>query len=110
VSELVILQLDIIGVTVGHLPPKPPFSRTPSPSISNHADATQQITNTDILSAIENADSFYKLYVATTNHAIDMYTQAGRRKFALQLHGSLAALDLYAIQCQSHSVPHCSFL
>jgi len=53
-----------------------------------------EITNTEILSAIETADLFYELYVTTTNRAIDMYTQAGRRKFALRLHGSLAALDL----------------
>jgi hypothetical protein len=94
VSELVLLQLDVIGVIVGHLPPKPPFSATSSPSIPNQTNAGEQITNTDILSAIESADLFYDLYVTTTNRAIDMHTQAGRRKFALRLHGSLAALDL----------------
>jgi trafficking protein particle complex subunit 10 len=87
--------LDVIGVAVEHLPPKPPFSATSSPSaIPKRTNTTQQITNTDILSAIENAELFYELYVTTTNRAIDMYTQAGRRKFALRLHGSLAALDL----------------
>jgi hypothetical protein len=29
-----------------------------------------------------------------TNRAIDAYVKAGRRKFALRLHGSLAALDV----------------
>ena len=93
-SELVRRQLDIIGVVVGHLPPKPPFSPISSLSIPNQTTAGERVTNADILSAIENADLFYDLYVATTNRAIDMYTQAGRRKFALRLHGSLAALDL----------------
>jgi hypothetical protein len=35
--------------------------------------------------------------VGLTNRAIDMYVKAGRRKFALKLHGSLAALDVYVI-------------
>jgi hypothetical protein len=34
------------------------------------------------------------MYVKMTNRAIDAYVKAGRRKFALRLHGSLAALDV----------------
>jgi len=36
----------------------------------------------------------YDIYVKLTNRAIDAYVKAGRRKFALRLHGSLAALDV----------------
>lgn len=43
---------------------------------------------------MEDREAFYELYVDTTNRAIDMYAKAGRRKFALKLHGSLAALDV----------------
>ncbi|KAF8229518.1 hypothetical protein L208DRAFT_1439127 [Tricholoma matsutake] len=93
--ELARSQLDTIGIAVGHIPPRPPFSATSSPFIPSQTKAAEQITNTDILSSIESVDSFYELYVTTTNRAIDMYTQAGRRKFALRLHGSLAALDLH---------------
>jgi trafficking protein particle complex subunit 10 len=90
---LAVLQLDVIGVSVGHLPSKPPFSATPI-SKTTQVPSDLQISNAVILSAIKNADSFYELYVATTNLAIDMYTQARRRKFALRLHESLAALDV----------------
>lgn len=64
------------------------------PVDSSQTSSTLQISNMEILAAIKSQDSFYELYVSTTNRAIDMYTKAGRRKFALRLHGSLAALDL----------------
>jgi hypothetical protein len=35
------------------------------------------------------------LYTKLTNRAIDAYVKAGRRKFAVKLHGSLAALDVF---------------
>jgi hypothetical protein len=38
--------------------------------------------------------AFYDIYVKLTNRAIDTYVKAGRRKFALRLHGSLAAMDV----------------
>jgi hypothetical protein len=88
----------MIGVYTGHLPSKPPFSTTFQPSAppvdSSQTSSTLQISNTEIITAIEDMDSFYELYITTTNRAIDMYAKAGRRKFALRLHGSLAALDL----------------
>ena len=64
-------------------------SPTPSPRVS-----TGQITNKDLLASLTDRDMFDKLYIDTTNRAIDMYIKGGRRKFALKLHGSLAALDL----------------
>ncbi|KAF5386686.1 hypothetical protein D9615_001912 [Tricholomella constricta] len=94
--ELARTQLDVIGVTVGHLPIRPPFSSSCDPlNPPAQNNSTQTISNAEILKAIVDADAFYKLYVDATNRAIEMYTKAGRKKFALRLHGSLAALDLH---------------
>lgn len=56
---------------------------------------SRRVTNADILKILQEKTPFYDLYVRLTNRAIDFYVKAGRRKFALRLHGSLAALDLY---------------
>ncbi|KAJ7452540.1 hypothetical protein B0H11DRAFT_2245998 [Mycena galericulata] len=89
-------KLDIIGVKVGHLPARPPFCTSPGSSPSSSLPASDKtISNVDILESIKNQDTFYETYVAITNRAIDMYAKAGRRKFALKLHGSLAALDVH---------------
>ncbi|KAG6825950.1 hypothetical protein H0H92_001746 [Tricholoma furcatifolium] len=94
--DLARTQLDVIGVRVGHLPHHPPFSSSCSPSEPLvKTSSTLTITNGEILAAINDAETFYKLYIDTTNRAIELYTKAGRRKFALRLHGSLAALDLH---------------
>ncbi|RDB24044.1 Trafficking protein particle complex subunit 10 [Hypsizygus marmoreus] len=101
--ELARDQLDVIGVNAGHLPPKPPFCSAYNPSRSrlSQSSAPHTISNSAILAAIENADAFYKLYIDVTNRAIEMYTKAGRKKFALRLHGSLAALDLHRGQLKT---------
>ncbi|KAJ7470648.1 trafficking protein particle complex subunit 10 [Mycena latifolia] len=94
--ELARNQLDIIGVKVGHLPARPPFSNSPRPPSSSGSPASEKkISSSDILESIQNRDTFYETYVGITNRAIDMYAKAGRRKFALKLHGSLAALDVH---------------
>ncbi|KAJ7940762.1 trafficking protein particle complex subunit 10 [Mycena leptocephala] len=94
--ELARNQLDIIGVKVGHLPSRPPFSNSPRPPSSSGSPASdKKISSADILQSIQNRDTFYDTYVGITNRAIDMYAKAGRRKFALKLHGSLAALDVH---------------
>ncbi|KAJ6547447.1 trafficking protein particle complex subunit 10 [Mycena capillaripes] len=94
--ELARNQLDIIGVKVGHLPARPPFSNSSRPPSSSGSPASdKKISSSDILESIQNRDAFYETYVGITNRAIDMYAKAGRRKFALKLHGSLAALDLH---------------
>jgi hypothetical protein len=53
--------------------------------------------NETLNTATNDGEAFYKLYIAVTNRAIDLYAKSGRRKFALKLHGNLAALELYAI-------------
>lgn len=55
---------------------------------------SRQISNPDVLGFLSNKTSFYDSYIRLTNKAIDLFVKAGRRKFALKLHGSLAALDL----------------
>lgn len=52
------------------------------------------ITRTELLASLSDRDALYDLYVNVTNRAIELYATAGRRKFALKLHGSLAALDV----------------
>jgi hypothetical protein len=64
-----------------------------SEQISKRSSA-RRISNHEIMLAIGGKEAFYDLYCATSNRAIDMYVKAGRRKFALKLHGFLAALDM----------------
>jgi hypothetical protein len=88
-----------VGIEVGHLPLEHPFSFTVTHSRSNSTNSvtkrsSQKISKTDFLSSVEDREAFYNLYVAITNRAIDLYVKGGRRKFALKLHGTLAALDV----------------
>ena len=55
---------------------------------------SRTITRTELLASLEEQDALYDLYTKVTNRAIELYATAGRRKFALKLHGSLAALDV----------------
>ncbi|KAA1469549.1 hypothetical protein DENSPDRAFT_857972 [Dentipellis sp. KUC8613] len=99
--ELARSQLDIVGVKNGHLPRRPPFSMAlpaipPRPQEAESPKSTiQTITKAELLSSLDDREAFFELYVALTNRAIDTYAKAGRRKFALKLHGSLAALDVH---------------
>jgi hypothetical protein len=52
------------------------------------------ISNTELLKCLGDRAAYYDLYNKLTNRAIEAYVKAGRRKFALRLHGSLAALDV----------------
>ncbi|KAF8578950.1 hypothetical protein K439DRAFT_1360730 [Ramaria rubella] len=100
-----LLELARIQALIGHLPQSPPFSMSlsalaPVGIDSDHPDSSprtsaSQITNKDLLVVFTDREAFDKLYVDITNRAIDMYVKGGRRKFALKLHGSLAALDLH---------------
>ncbi|TRM61873.1 trafficking protein particle complex subunit 10 [Schizophyllum amplum] len=93
--ELARIQLDNIGINAGHLPNKPPFCNAYQGPVSTTTESPLKISNRDVLYAISDKDHFHELYVSTTKLAIDMYAKAGRRKFALKLHGSLAALDVH---------------
>ena len=82
---------------MGHLPSRPPFSLSlPSaPAVQDEEPLESRlISNPELLKCLGDQTTFYDLYVKLTNRAIDVYAKAGRRKFALRLHGSLAALDL----------------
>ncbi|KAJ3509402.1 hypothetical protein NLJ89_g5241 [Agrocybe chaxingu] len=88
-------QLDILGIEAGHLPDSPPFSISTSGSRRKSPETPLQFTNETLNAAVNNQEAFYELYVAITNRAIDLYAKSGRRKFALKLHGCLAALELH---------------
>lgn len=90
------------------MPSKPPFSLTVTQLPCNTESGTTKrlshnISKGELLLAIEDKETFYELYVAVTNRAIDMYAKGGRRKFALKLHGTLAALDVYAALYSIHT-------
>jgi hypothetical protein len=87
-----------MGVRVGHLPGRPPFSTNISPQrpTPNALDkrSSRTISQPQLTACLHDKEAFYELYGGLSNKAIDLYAKAGRRKFALKLHGSLAALDL----------------
>ncbi|TFK54963.1 hypothetical protein OE88DRAFT_1732249 [Heliocybe sulcata] len=97
--ELARHQLDTLGVQLQYLPLKSPFSTSSflSPEqLSRHADASDYvISRPDLVSSLKDKETFYDLYIKVTNRAIERYAKARRRKFALKLHGSLAALDVH---------------
>ena len=97
-------QLDILGIDLGFLPSQPPFSNAlPSDRSDSEAKPLDRITKEDLKSALQDKAAFFDLYVGLTNKAIELYANAGRRKFALRMHGSLAALDVYG------HIPFCSW-
>jgi hypothetical protein len=90
-------QLDIIGVALGHLPARLPFARVTATSTAAQAPSAKgEASDPKFIASLRDSGAFYELYVAITNRAIDLYVRAGRKKFALKLHGDLAALDLCA--------------
>ncbi|TFY59462.1 hypothetical protein EVJ58_g5755 [Rhodofomes roseus] len=95
--ELAQQQLDIIGIRTGHLPSRPPFSialSAPASRTTQSQRKSQTISRQELLAAISDRDALFDLYVTITNRAIEYYASAGRRKFAIKLHGNLAALDV----------------
>lgn len=67
----------------------------PSSPLPEKRSSSQRISKYEIMLAIGDSEAFYDLYCSISNRAIDLYVKAGRRKFALKLHGCLAALDKY---------------
>lgn len=88
------LQLDIFGIAAGHLPASAPFSLSLSTIAPPPSPQDLQFSNETLNVAIHNRQAFEELYVALTNRAVDFYAKSGRRKFALKLHGFLAAFEL----------------
>lgn len=91
--------MDILGIAARFLPPQPPFSITLSSANEEGRNNLLQadfsrISRADLQSALKEKEAFYEMYVTMTNRAIELYVAAGRRKFALRMHGSLAALDV----------------
>lgn len=63
-------------------------------TVEGDDEKRQGVSNVELVSAMADKDAFYDLYIQITNRAIELYARAGRRKFAIKLHGDLAALDL----------------
>ena len=81
---------------VGHLPASLPFfvsAAALATTEGNDTHSSQKLSRAEILSAIKDQAAFYDLYVNLTNRTIDTYAKGNRRKFAVMLHGKLAALD-----------------
>ncbi|KAF5391403.1 hypothetical protein D9757_001971 [Collybiopsis confluens] len=94
--ELARNQLDMLGIERQYLPHEPPFSSSlVFEPVDSRDKPVEKISNPQLSAALKDESSFYDLYIHTTNRAIDLYAKSGRRKFALKLHGSLAALDLH---------------
>lgn len=82
---------------VGHLPGSLPFSVSEvslATADRNDTHSSEKISRAEILSAIKDRAAFYDLYVNLTSRTIDTYAKGNRRKFAVMLHGKLAALDV----------------
>ena len=79
---------------VGHLPTSLPFSVSEIPLETANRNPSQKISRVEIISAIKDQAAFYDLYVNLTNRTIDTYAKGNRKKFAVMLHGRLAALDV----------------
>lgn len=91
------LQLDIFGVAAGHLPASLPFSISLCTTSSLPSIKNVSFSNQTLNVAISNRNAFNELYLAVMNRAVDLYAKSGRRKFALKLHGCLAAFELYVL-------------
>lgn len=81
------------------MPCQPPFSDAlPKNRLEKNPEASSEslgtISKADLQTALQDKEAFYELYLGLTNRAIELYANAGRRKFALRMHGSLAALDV----------------
>jgi len=67
------------------------------PKFAGGQQLSTKISRTELVDALNDQPAFDKLYIEMTQRAIDVYAKGHRRKFALKLHGSLAALDLYVL-------------
>ncbi|KAH7090076.1 trafficking protein particle complex subunit 10 [Auriculariales sp. MPI-PUGE-AT-0066] len=90
--DLARAQVERLGVLRGHLPAQPPFNTNIGTSPPVAKDLV--ISCEPIVGALASREAFDKLYISVTNRTIAMYDKGGRRKFALRLHGCIAALDL----------------
>lgn len=94
------LQLDVLGVQKGYLPREHPFSMSlegvEDESATANGEGTErpmQITRQDLLVSLDSQDSFDKFYLDVTNRAIAAFQKCGRKRSALKLHASVAALE-----------------
>lgn len=99
------VQVERLGVAVGHLPDRYPFSRskdlTPE-SLQSEEGANDEtssnsrasLSNKTITAAIESKEKFLELYKKLTNEALDAYQACGKGNSAVRLKADLAALAM----------------
>ncbi|PWN52569.1 hypothetical protein IE53DRAFT_271895 [Violaceomyces palustris] len=109
--ELARAQLDRLGMTIGHLPTTMPFclpKREPPtgrlrdlPPLPHEAATasslrdTSQVTRTELVEAIKDAQEFYNLYLGVTERVISASHHAGRKRSVQKLRANLASLDFH---------------
>jgi hypothetical protein len=92
-------QLDKIGIHRWFLPNRNPFSLSwhsshpPQSWFAEGEDVHSKITRPELVPILNDQTAFDSLYISTTQRAIEYYAEGKRRKFALKLHGDLAAFD-----------------
>jgi trafficking protein particle complex subunit 10 len=98
-------------MSLDFLPNSPPFSLSwhnpsaiPKLPLSNRDSITSKISRKELAAALGDKEAFDSLYVSITQKAIELYAEGKRRKFALKLHGDLAAFDEYDISPKQHSL------
>jgi hypothetical protein len=94
-----------------YLPNRAPFTFCGEGDVASikNTGSPAGISNSDLLALIKSRTSFYDHYIRLTNKAIEQHVKAGRRKFALKLHGCLAALEAYVLlghlMCGTQLIP-----
>ncbi|KAI7870261.1 trafficking protein particle complex subunit 10 [Spinellus fusiger] len=91
-------QLDRLGIKHQCLPNTVPFSiyldgkHVHKKSAQKEEPAKENITNQNLLEAIDSIDAFDKMYKALSSRAIKGYDVSSRPRAALSVHGDIAAL------------------
>lgn len=70
-------------------------SDTPPATAATSPDMRPPVTREDLLEAMADRDLFDKLYISLTNRSIKAYQTSRRKRCALKMHASLAALEEY---------------
>lgn len=70
-----------------------PLPLSPPQQAPNESNKPPDISCKDLLQAVTGPDAFDRLYMALTNRIIESYQVSGRKRSALKLHASIAALE-----------------
>jgi hypothetical protein len=106
------VQVERIGVAVGHLPNEYPFAQSSAPTLANDdvlfessetgstdepeqpTSDKQQLSSQQLLAAIANKANFQALYTTLTKRAMAAYEACHKANSVIRLKADLAALAL----------------